>query len=94
MVNKIGYTPMHFAAERGNLLECLKQIERIKRNNFRRLGHQSIVENLLKYNADITLKAKDGNTSLTLARLNGHDWVVDILQSAKGLEKSERRTEG
>ena len=44
-------------------------------------GHSAVVQYLLDYGADRTLTGADGKTALDLARENGHQSVVDLLQA-------------
>ena len=41
--------------------------------------HPDVVQLLLNYNADPTLKTQDGLTALRIATVKGHDEVVSIL---------------
>jgi ankyrin repeat protein len=44
-------------------------------------GQYDIADSLLKQNADVTLKNKDGYNALQLAAQNGHKDVVNLLRS-------------
>lgn len=46
-------------------------------------GHASTVELLLRHGADPTIKTKNGQTALDLARTQGHVRVVQVLQAAR-----------
>ena len=42
-------------------------------------GYPDVVQLLLNYNADPTLKTQDGLTALRIAAVKGHDEVISIL---------------
>ena len=58
-----------------------------------RQGHDGIVAQLLRADADITTTARDGSTALSLARKFGREKCVELLQKARDARKGKGGSE-
>ncbi len=95
-ISSHGYTALDYASESGyeTIVTILltQYIEKGNEGNYQVsqallyaacAGHEKIITNLLKANADISHPNREGNTALHFAAKNGHKEIIELLLNAK-----------